>query len=314
MNRRSIVSGFLTIVFCSICILIFFKIGIEEEQTSTAVAQTSEKKIEKEQPVKTIIKQSAITLNDDYIISFFDKEIRVQLKQSETFSLQTFFEQRQILNENEESLSRIATGLYDLVVQSPFEIIERHISPVQPEYAELGLEAAFKRDKWDLKFYNPQDHSYELSFKNNGGQLIVQLIGPESARTYEVVKQDERTYKPQTIVQFDPALKPDAKVINNEGRDGEAVTVIKREYEDGWLENETVISTDFYPPVFKVEKRGLKSAAVNNESSTVIENDTNEAEKKTEAEQKVDKKNPSQDSKQESKNDDDLWEKPEIMK
>ncbi|MEC2076794.1 VanW family protein [Metabacillus fastidiosus] len=314
MNRRKVVNGFLTIIFSSICIIMFLKFETEEDQTNTVEAQTSEEKIKKEQPTNIIIKQSAITLTNDYTLSFFDKEIKVPLKHNETFSLQTFFEQQQILNENEESLNRIATGIYGLIVESPFEMIERHISSVQPEYAELGLEAAFKRDKWDLKFYNPQDHSYELSFKNNGGQLILQLIGPKLSRTYEVVKQDERTYKPQTIIQFDPALKPDAKVINNGGRDGEAVTVIKREYEDGWLENETVISTDFYPPVFKVEKRGLKSAAVNNENSTVTENDTSEVEKKTEAEQKVDKKNLSQDSKQENKNDDDLWEKPEIMK
>ncbi|MBO1514754.1 VanW family protein [Metabacillus bambusae] len=280
--------------------------------------------IQMDQLEKTVISEASISVAENSNIDFKQNEIIVSIEPGTTFSLQEFLTENQFLDIDNESVSKLATVLYKAILSSPFEVIERHISSELPDYAELGMEAAFIQNQWDFKFHNSQDQAYDLFITKTNDQIVVKIKGFQSEE-YKLEMKDEKSYPTRTIVQYDPSLAPSQMQVMNKGKDGRSITVVRQVYVNGEFQNELTISEDYYPPVYKSVKQGLKSG-LNEISNDEQENEENKTEQLIPPSEDLDTDNVQTDKENEDSSnnttgsndkenqDEELWETPEIMK
>ena len=85
--------------------------------------------------------------------SIVDSVGEIQIAPKSQFSMLSQLEELGVGYASDETLSIIASGIYEVILQTNFPIIERHISESLPFYAKLGYEAKI----------NP-DHNIDLVF------------------------------------------------------------------------------------------------------------------------------------------------------
>ncbi|WP_158318892.1 VanW family protein [Robertmurraya kyonggiensis] len=211
------------------------------------------------------------------------------------------------------TLSKIATGIYNVFLPTNFDFIERHISNELPEYAELGFEAKADQDlKLDLVFSNPNEFSYLLEFEKKNDDIFISLKGPELLNKYVILPEDKETFKPKIIRQFNPNLGPTEIKVKVEGKEGQLIKVF-REHRDekGAVLKKELVAEDFYPPIHRVEVQGLiikeGDSTIIPETDTTAGNNGEDSSNSTDDEESS-TENPTENSDQSnSTNEDDLW-------
>lgn len=193
---------------------------------------------------------------EEELESFVGKSIEIGA--TSQFSLLEFVEE-EIGQVSPLSLSKIATAIYDVILPTNFDIIERHISNELPSYASLGFEAKADIDlKNDLVFSNPNEFSFFIDFEKKNDSIYVYLNGPELLNKYVIIPEDKETFKPKIIRQFNPQLGPTEIKVKVEGKEGQIIKIY-REHRDekGAVLKKELIAEDFYPPTHQVEVQGL---------------------------------------------------------
>ncbi|MFJ7744236.1 VanW family protein [Peribacillus sp. NPDC097295] len=182
---------------------------------------------------------------------------------------------------NSDTLSRLATAVYGVVLPTNFTILERNISNQLPGYAELGFEAHVDSEiGHDLIFANTNDSAYRIELQVEGKKLKATLKGQSFLNSYEVKTTDEKRYTPKTIKQYSDELAPAAMQVKQEGKEGITVKVLRRiESSSGDLLETETLSEDFYAPIHRIEVYGLELKEVpssptdsGNESDTEDDN------------------------------------------
>lgn len=167
-------------------------------------------------------------------------------------------------------MTLFASALYETIIPTNFEIVERHTSAVLPNGVKAGFEAAVEQNKKDFIFFNPNDRAYTFEWKMEGDRMQVTLIGPPFIYQYALKTDPIEYYDPKTIVQYSALLKPNEKRIKEEGKKGMLIRLHKEVYDrNGSFIEKVLVSEDFYPPVHRVELRGLQLGGNNG-----IPNDT----------------------------------------
>jgi hypothetical protein len=185
----------------------------------------------------------------------------IKIEPQAQVSLLKLLEERQFTTFPSEAASMIASVIYQTILASNFNVVEKHTSQVLPEYLELGLEAKVDYDNHlDFIFANPNETSYEIALELDNNTLSAYLKGSSFLNSYKVKLSDKEEFEPKTIVQFSPLLNPNAVKVQEKGSNGLLIKVYRQVYgeSDEWLRND-FISEDFYPPIHTVEIHGLKS-------------------------------------------------------
>lgn len=178
-------------------------------------------------------------------------------------SLVQLFEEKGFSNQTLEKLNMIATGIYELILPTNFSVIERNIGNEKPDNVSLGFEAKVDAEKnIDFIFANPNETPYTIQIESVDHTLIFSLKGQSFLNRYVILTEDEQSFKPKTIKQYNSLLKPGEKVIERQGKEGLYITVLRETHDEkGALLKSEVISKDFYPPVHQIEVTGLVTNA-----------------------------------------------------
>jgi hypothetical protein len=192
-----------------------------------------------------------------------------------TFSLLKFVEDQHISMTNTE-LSVISTGLYEILLHSDLEVIQRHHSHSLPDYAELGMEARVDKDiQQDFVFVNPNHQPYKIHFQMAGDTILFSLEGPELPYEVEISLQNKQTVEPRVIKQYSPYVDQGQTEVRAEGKEGVQLEVFKRMLDSkGSVLKEELISRDYYPPVHREELVSLKDYMASKDNSGSDSGDT----------------------------------------
>ncbi|MEH7123945.1 hypothetical protein V7122_07300 [Bacillus sp. JJ1532] len=196
-----------------------------------------------------------------YFSSILEKPIEIPA--NNRFSLLKLIEEKGFNNMSADALNAIASGIYQLILPTNFAIIERNIGNEKPEYIPLGFEAKVDSQKnIDLIFVNPNEIPYEINMQFFDSVLILSLKGKSFLNKYEVISNDEQSFKPKIIKQYNSLLKPSEKVVERQGKEGLFIKVFREIYDEkGALLRSEAISEDFYPPIHQIEVYGLINKA-----------------------------------------------------
>ncbi|MEH7223080.1 G5 domain-containing protein [Bacillus sp. JJ1566] len=207
-----------------------------------------------------IVSQSTIrNLNDESEIIRWTKEFgSVNLPANKPFSLLSFLtESGTSTKYSNEALSVIATGIYSTVLSTNFEIIERHTSDELPSYAAFGYEARVENKNKDLMIYNVNPHEYKLMFSFKNHEFNVQLMGPEMKQSIVVAIEDEKSFDPKIIRQFDSTLSRGEMVVKQEGISGQVGKIYRIIKEVGVVDAKVKVAEDYYPPIHTIEAHSI---------------------------------------------------------
>jgi len=188
------------------------------------------------------------------------------------FSFLKVIEEKKLASMPAAAQSMIATGIYETILPTNFDILQRHIGQELPSYTELGFEAKVnKNNNLDLAFTNPNELDYTLEFKWEHPTLTVQLKGDPLLYKYVIEATDKKEFKPKTIIQYSPQLYPSQKKMKDIGRNGLFTKVLRKVYgEYDEFVREEVLSEDYYAPVERVEVHGLKSTTTTSGTATAV--------------------------------------------
>ncbi|MDN7240348.1 VanW family protein [Planococcus sp. N028] len=177
------------------------------------------------------------------------------------FSFLEFVSELNLNEVTDTELTEIASAIYTAVLKTNFSIEERSIGNAVPDLIPIGQEAAINRALGiDLVFTNPNASSFKLNVAIEGKSLAVSLSGYPLVYTYAIQTGSEEKVKPRLIKQFS-AFVSYGKEVEEDGREGVRIEVLRSILADGKELEVEAISTDFYPPVHRVEVYPLTAPA-----------------------------------------------------
>jgi hypothetical protein len=183
----------------------------------------------------------------------------IQIPHQSTFSLLQYLEEQGLMTLDTSVINVLSSGVYQTMLHSNFELLERHISTQLPEYISMGFEAKVDAElKWDLSFYNPNMDNYQIVIYSNGDVLTFDLVGVPFAYEYIVMQEGLKRFDPKTIKQYSPLLEPGQFKVTKEGLPGFYLEHSRLVMDEtGQLVEQQLISKDYYPPIHNVKVYGL---------------------------------------------------------
>lgn len=186
--------------------------------------------------------------------SLIDSYGEIIIPAKSSFSLlQSLKENGQGIYSN-ELLTKLASGLYEAILPTNMQVVERNISKELPEGYKAGLEAKIAREKLDFILFNPNDTDIKIRFeKKNKNMISVSVIGMYTGITYKIRFEDKKEVEPKQIIHYADNIETVSKSESKKGRKGYSVTVYRDSYNiNGKLLDRFLISEDFYLPVNEV--------------------------------------------------------------
>lgn len=179
-----------------------------------------------------------------------------EIKGNSQFSVQKFLEGAKDLSP--QSASILASAIYELVLSTNFEIVERHISRELPLGTTPGLEARLDFQRYNFLLYNPNFNDYKLEFQVANDGFTIILKGVPFVQKYIYEHDETEFFDPKTIVHYSNDVQAGEKHIKQEGKQGLLAKVKRKVFDiNGNLLETKVMSEDFYLPVHKIEVHPL---------------------------------------------------------
>lgn len=159
---------------------------------------------------------------------------------------------------NESGLDFLASMLYSTVLQTDFEMIERHSQQVLPAYLQQGIEAdvnvALEKD---LQFVNVSDQPGKLKAMIEGNTLKIEIFAPTKVKDITVHVRKDKIVKPRVIYRYSDDVNIGQERVEQEGQEGVRVEVYRSIVENG-TSNEQLVSRDYYAPQNRIVTRSSK--------------------------------------------------------
>ncbi|SCY94792.1 VanW family protein [Alkaliphilus peptidifermentans] len=159
-------------------------------------------------------------------------------------------------------ICQVSTTLYNAVVRSNLEIIQRQNHSLPVAYVPLGHDATVAFGHIDFQFMNNTEYPVYLESYVEGNQIHIGLYGKKVEDiTVQLHSEVIETIQPRITTKEDPSLYIGEKRIEKEAKQGYRVNTYKIYLKDGKELNRELISNDYYTPVHGIVIEGRKPKA-----------------------------------------------------
>lgn len=160
-------------------------------------------------------------------------------------------------------ICQVSSTLYNSVLLSNLEIVERYNHGFNPGYVPAGRDATVSWGGPDFKFKNNRDYPIKIVCSGTNGKIKVDIYGlkKENDYTVEIQSYITRYIAYRTIEEKDPTLaKGQTKVIES-GSNGCQSVCYRILKQNGKVISKTLLSKDTYNPHNKIVAVGTKEVA-----------------------------------------------------
>ena len=160
-------------------------------------------------------------------------------------------------------ICQVSSTLYNSVLLSNLEIVERYNHGFNPGYVPAGRDATVSWGGPDFKFKNNRDYPIKIVCSGTNGTIKVDIYGlkKENDYTVEIQSYITRYIGYRTIEEKDPTLaKGQTKVIES-GSNGCQSVCYRILKQNGTVVSKTLLSNDTYNPHNKIVAVGTKEVA-----------------------------------------------------
>ncbi|MCM3316877.1 VanW family protein [Rummeliibacillus stabekisii] len=182
------------------------------------------------------------------------------IEANKPFSFNAFVEQAEI--NNDDSLSLMASALYSTVLQSSFEITERHQDEEIPTYVKPGYEAIVSPFlEKDLKFISHGTVPAKIAATVSGNELKISLYSLPGSPEVLVYEKDRRAIEPRTIYRYMSNLaEGDSKTVDK-AKPGLQVYIYRTITDENGKNENQLMSQNYYHPINQIIETSAKQTA-----------------------------------------------------
>lgn len=151
-------------------------------------------------------------------------------------------------------ICQVSTTLYNSLILSDLEILERHNHSRPINYVDLGTDAAVASGYKDLKFKNNTNNPILILADADGNKLNFKVLGNSSDRDYEVKIIAERlgVVSPDVKTIYSDSIPEGETVVRESGKRGYSYKTYKEIIKNGEVVEKKEISNSYYVPKDKV--------------------------------------------------------------
>lgn len=151
-------------------------------------------------------------------------------------------------------ICQVSTTLYNSLILSDLEIIERHNHSRPINYVDLGTDAAVASGYKDLKFKNNTKNPILILSEADGEKLDFKVLGNSSDRDYEVKILAERlgVVSPDVKTIYSESIPEGETLVRESGKNGYSYKTYKEIIKNGEVLEKKEISNSYYVPKDKV--------------------------------------------------------------
>ena len=151
-------------------------------------------------------------------------------------------------------ICQVSTTLYNSLILSDLEIIERHNHSRPINYVDLGTDAAVASGYKDLKFKNNTKNPIVILAEADGEKLDFKVLGNSNDRDYEVKILPERlgVVSPDVKTIYSESIPEGETVVRESGKKGYSYKTYKEIIKNGEVLEKKEISNSYYVPKDKV--------------------------------------------------------------
>ncbi len=146
-------------------------------------------------------------------------------------------------------ICQVSTTLYNAVLRSELEIVERHEHSMTVGYVQLSADAAIAGTYKDFKFKNNTDTPIYIEGIANGSTLTFTIWGDEtrpSNRTITFVNEVLSTTAPTEVEEKDPTLEEGVRKVISKGHTGYKTKLWKIVKVDGRQTDKILVNSSSY--------------------------------------------------------------------
>ena len=180
-------------------------------------------------------------------------------------------------------ICQISSTLYNIVVKSNLEIIQRENHVFLPGYLPAGQDATVVWGAIDFKFKNTRNYPVKIVSSVSGGYVTMKMFGLKEENEPEISFQTvyHKTLYPKTVYEDTTSLPAGQTKVESSGKNGCKSTTYKVVKQNGQVVSKTVLSNDTYQAMNKYVLRGVKKQAVAQEAVDEPVVETKPVEEKT---------------------------------
>ena len=160
-------------------------------------------------------------------------------------------------------ICQVSSTLYNAVLRSNLDVLERHNHSFIVTYMPAGYDAAVAYQAIDFKFKNSTNWPIKIQGRTtDANELVITIIGTNEnpGKTVEFYTQLVKTTEFKTIYIDDPQMAEGKTVIKQNGINGYVVDTYKIVKQDGKEMNRYKITTSVYIPLNKEVIRGTNKS------------------------------------------------------
>lgn len=191
-------------------------------------------------------------LNPDDEISFND--IVGEISEATGFKNATVIVGGEYENGIGGGICQVSTTLYNSLILSDLEIVERHNHSRPIHYVDLGTDAAVARGYKDLKFKNNTNNPIIILAEADGQKLDFKVLGNSTDRDYKINIIPERlgVVSPDVKTTYSDSVPEGETVVKESGKNGYSYKTYKEVVKNGEVVEKKEISKSYYVPKSKV--------------------------------------------------------------
>ena len=157
-------------------------------------------------------------------------------------------------------ICQVSSTLYNTVLLSNLEIVERHNHGFNTGYVPVGRDATVSWGGPDFKFKNSRNYPVKILASVSGSKLTVDVYGLKSDNEYEVEIESYITsyIKYKTIEKKDSTLKKGKTKVIESGSSGCRSVAYRILKQNGQIISKTLLSKDTYNPHNRIVAVGTK--------------------------------------------------------
>ena len=159
---------------------------------------------------------------------------------------------------NKDGLNFLASILYSVLLQTDYEILERHSQQIVPSYLQQGIVADVNPFlEKDLQFINKSNKPGKLKTTLEGNKLKIEIFAPTKDKEITVRVSKDKIVKPRIIYRYSDDLRAGQERVEQEGQEGVRIEVYRSIVENG-ATKEQLVSKDYYAPQNRIVTRSSR--------------------------------------------------------
>lgn len=183
------------------------------------------------------------------------------------------YENGQVVDGIGGGICQISSTLYNAVLKSNLEIVERKNHQFVTSYLPAGQDATVVYGLTDFQFKNTRNYAIKISASATNGIATVSIYGIKENQEYTITLNTKTISTIPFTIKYedDPTLNPGQEVIKQYGANGIITETYITKSLNGKVVSSTLLSKDTYNAMQRIIRRGTNSSPQTQNTATPTE-------------------------------------------